>query len=168
MAYNTMAHPDFLYQRSGGEDIDLGLSLCPSLQQESFHQPSERFLSPNEYGELMGWPQLQPFLKHSNISRCTASEEDDDVTQGVQSKERWSYVKVNMEGVVIGRKICIVDHTNYSSLAVELEEMAILWIWVKVVGSRITLFSLVQGQERELEDCRRCPMEVLAFSIRKG
>ncbi|XP_058087119.1 auxin-responsive protein IAA32-like [Magnolia sinica] len=122
MDYNTMAQ-DFIYQRSEAEDIDLGLSLSTSLQQESFHHPSGRLLNPSEYGELMAWPQLHPFLKSSDIGPPAIPEDDDDETQGVQSKERWSYVKVNMEGVVIGRKVCIFDHANYSSLALELEEM---------------------------------------------
>lgn len=79
--------------------------------------------SPSEYGEMMGWPQVTPYHKSSNMGCPAISEEDDDETQGVQSKERWSYVKVNMDGVIIGRKVCIFDHTDYSSLALELEHM---------------------------------------------
>lgn len=80
-------------------------------------------ISPGEYGELMGWTQVNPHQKNSNIGRPATSSEDDDEVQGVQSKERWSYVKVNMDGVVIGRKVCIFDHADYSSLALELEHM---------------------------------------------
>ena len=47
----------------------------------------------------------------------------DEEIEGVQSNERWAYVKVNMDGVTIGRKICVLDHGGYSSLALQLEDM---------------------------------------------
>lgn len=48
---------------------------------------------------------------------------DDEEAEGVQSKETWAYVKVNMDGVLVGRKICILDHCGYPSLACQLEDM---------------------------------------------
>ncbi|EYU30011.1 hypothetical protein MIMGU_mgv1a019897mg, partial [Erythranthe guttata] len=44
-------------------------------------------------------------------------------SEGVQSKQKWSYVKVNMDGVIVGRKICILDDMDYFSLALQLEDM---------------------------------------------
>ena len=55
--------------------------------------------------------------------RKAIPEDCEEETEGVQSKERWAYVKVNMDGVVIGRKICVLDLAGYSSLALQLEEM---------------------------------------------
>lgn len=40
-----------------------------------------------------------------------------------QNKKTWTYVKVNMDGVIVGRKICILYHDGYSSLALQLEDM---------------------------------------------
>ena len=51
------------------------------------------------------------------------SEDCDDERERVGSKERWAYVKVNMEGVIVGRKICIIEDMDYSSLALQLEDM---------------------------------------------
>ncbi|XP_077221420.1 auxin-responsive protein IAA32-like [Tasmannia lanceolata] len=121
MDYNSVAS-DLIYQHMKEEDIDLGLSLSTSLQQETCLHPSGHFLNSTEYGE-MGWPLLNPYLKRSRISCPMIQDDDDNETQGAQSKERWSYVKANMEGAVIGRKVCIFDHSNYSSLALELEDM---------------------------------------------
>lgn len=78
------------------------------------------------YDYLIDWPQAQanPSLKTSNSLNSRGILEDcDEESEGVQSKERWAYVKVNMDGVVVGRKVCILDHGGYSSLARQLEDM---------------------------------------------
>lgn len=76
------------------------------------------------YGDLIEWPRNNLQLKDSNSGyRGLIAEEGDEEAEGIQSKERWAYVKVNMDGVVVGRKICILDHCGYSSLACQLEDM---------------------------------------------
>jgi auxin-responsive protein IAA len=76
------------------------------------------------YDDLIDWPPANLNLKSSNISHTRSiTEECDEETDVVQSKERWAFVKVNMDGVVVGRKICILDHGSFSSLALQLEEM---------------------------------------------
>lgn len=82
-------------------------------------------MSQEGYGELMAWPpQANRSAKHSNSGyQGITQEECDEDSEGVQSKENWAYVKVNMDGVVVGRKICILDHGGYSSLAIQLEDM---------------------------------------------
>ena len=76
------------------------------------------------YGDLMDWPRENSPLKHwtSSYHRFTPQDCDEEA-EGVQSKERWAYVKVNMDEVIVGRKICILDHGGYSSLALQLEDM---------------------------------------------
>ncbi|KAF5185932.1 Auxin-responsive protein, partial [Thalictrum thalictroides] len=112
--------------------IDLGLSLGNSLQSEPedpYHSSRNSFVhesvvSQGEYGEYMGWPQLKSYMKNSDmVNPLMIPQSCDDETEGVQSSERWVYVKVNMDGVVVGRKVCILDHAGYSSLAHQLEEM---------------------------------------------
>lgn len=77
------------------------------------------------YGDdLIEWPETNLQLKNSNRRFQGLVEEDvDEEAEGIQSKERWAYVKVNMDGVMVGRKICILDHCDYSSLACQLEDM---------------------------------------------
>lgn len=72
-------------------------------------------LSLEGYDGLIDWPHANLNLKNS--------EDCDEETEGVQSKEKWAYVKVNMDGVIVGRKICMLDHVGYSSLALKLEAM---------------------------------------------
>lgn len=79
------------------------------------------------YDDLMDWPQSNLNLKNSNTNniqpRNNFQEECEEDGEGIQSKERWAYVKVNMDGVIVGRKVCILDHGSYSSLALQLEDM---------------------------------------------
>ncbi|XP_057481540.1 auxin-responsive protein IAA32-like [Actinidia eriantha] len=98
--------------------MDLGLSLR-ALQPEAYH-PSGH----DDYGDLIDWHELNPELKSSKMGYPTKnSEYCDDERGGARSKERWAYVKVNMEGVIVGRKICIIEDMDYSSLAFQLEDM---------------------------------------------
>ncbi|XP_057987615.1 auxin-responsive protein IAA32 [Hevea brasiliensis] len=116
--------PHSVYYQAKEDDgiIDLGLSLR-TLQLEAYH-PSAHFMSQEGYGELMAWPQANPSMKHSNSGyEGTTRQECDEEAEGLQSKESWAYVNVNMDGVVVGRKICMLDHGGYSCLAVQLEDM---------------------------------------------
>ncbi|KAM1402211.1 hypothetical protein ACFX2I_010986 [Malus domestica] len=102
--------------------IDLGLSLR-ALQPETYH-PSAHLVSLEGYDDLIDWPQANLNLKNTSILNVRNVAEDcDEEAEGVQSKERRAYVKVNMDGLVIGRKVCIPDHSGYSSLAFQLEDM---------------------------------------------
>jgi len=38
-------------------------------------------------------------------------------------RRKWGYVKVTMDGFVVGRKVCVLDHGSYSTLAHQLEDM---------------------------------------------
>lgn len=72
----------------------------------------------------MDWPHSNLNLKNSSAMHSRSVQENfDEEIEGVQSNEGWAYVKVNMDGVTIGRKICVLDQGGYSSLAVQLEDM---------------------------------------------
>lgn len=107
--------------KEGSNIIDLGLSLR-TLQPEAYRQTGH---DNDDYDLLMDWHQLHPQLKSSKIEykENIGGSYEDEAREGIQSKERWTYVKVNMDGVIVGRKICILDHMGYSSLALQLEEM---------------------------------------------
>ncbi|PSR91131.1 Auxin-responsive protein [Actinidia chinensis var. chinensis] len=124
--------------------MDLGLSLR-ALQSEAYH-PSGH----DDYSDLIDWHELNPELKSSKMGYPTKNSEDcDDERVGVGSKERWDYVKVNMEGVIVGRKICIIEDMDYSSLAVQLEDMfgrQTVPIWVTVIPGGDRVFPVLQGQ----------------------
>ncbi|KAJ6431800.1 hypothetical protein OIU84_019137 [Salix udensis] len=127
-------HSAYYQPREDGGIIDLGLSLR-TLQPEAYH-PSGHLLSVEGYGDLMHWPRANSPLKHSSSSYHRFTPQDcDEEAEGVHSKERWAYVKVNMDEVIVGRKICILDHGGYSSLALQLEDM-----FGRQSASRLRLF----------------------------
>ncbi|KAI8024422.1 Auxin-responsive protein IAA32 [Camellia lanceoleosa] len=106
--------------KEGDGIIDLGLSLR-TLQPQAYHASAH---GTDDYGDLIDWHELNPELKSSKMGHKRKTRESyDSETEGVQSKERGTYVKVNMDGVIVGRKICIHDHPGYSSLALQLEDM---------------------------------------------
>ncbi|KAL7001099.1 Iaa32p [Sarracenia purpurea var. burkii] len=95
------------YQTEEEDDslIDLGLSL-KALQQPEVYHPSGQ----EDYGDLIIWPEFNPpALKSSKMGNVTRDE--------------GAYVKVNMDGEIVGRKICILHHDGYSTLALQLEDM---------------------------------------------
>ncbi|XP_060969114.1 auxin-responsive protein IAA32-like isoform X1 [Cannabis sativa] len=129
---STLQSVYYHHQAKEGHDgvIDLGLSLR-TLQPEAYnHHPSAAHLVSLEgYDDLLEWPQSNLNLKCSNINNTQQpnknnfQEDCEEEGEGIQSKERWVYVKVNMDGVIVGRKVCILDHGSYSSLALQLEDM---------------------------------------------
>ncbi|KAJ4830432.1 hypothetical protein Tsubulata_029837 [Turnera subulata] len=116
-------HSAYYQTREDDGIIDLGLSLR-TLQPQAYH-PSGHLGNMEGYGDPMDWPRASPPLKRANAGgyRRTMPQDFDEEAEGIQSKERWAYVKVNMDGVVVGRKICILELGGYSSLAIQLEDM---------------------------------------------
>ncbi|XP_038680537.1 auxin-responsive protein IAA32 [Tripterygium wilfordii] len=115
-------HPYHFQTKNEDGFIDLGLSL--RTLQPQVYRSSGQLLSLEGYGGVVDWPQDDSQQKEFNNGYPRSIADDcNDETEGVQSKERWAYVKVNMDGVVVGRKVCMVDHGSYSSLVHQLEEM---------------------------------------------
>ncbi|KAG8366659.1 hypothetical protein BUALT_Bualt17G0102600 [Buddleja alternifolia] len=106
----------------GKEDsniIDLGLSLR-TLQPEAYYPSTNG----ENYEVLVDWQHLHPQLKRANtLNPRNVKANFDKELEGIQSKKRWTYVKVNMDGVIVGRKICILENMDYLSLALQLEDM---------------------------------------------
>ncbi|KAF7808840.1 Auxin-responsive protein IAA32 [Senna tora] len=135
-------HSAFYQDKQHHDDgmIDLGLSLR-TVQPEAYHSSNNcmshsqsliyffaklsALVSLGGYDDLMEWPQSNNLnLKSSSTMHSRSIPENfDEEIEGVQSNERWAYVKVNMDGVTVGRKICVLDHEGYQSLANQLENM---------------------------------------------
>ncbi|KAK4260780.1 hypothetical protein QN277_003853 [Acacia crassicarpa] len=128
---STTFHSDFYHGKEDEVDdhgmIDLGLSLR-TVQPETYHA-SSNFLSLWRYDDdLLDWPAQSNNLNNLKSSSTTihsksVAENFDEEIEGVQSNDRWAYVKVNMDGVTVGRKICVLDHEGYPSLSNQLENM---------------------------------------------
>lgn len=77
----------------------------------------------DDYRDLVEWNQFES----PNVGVVYHRKINDDVGNErniFQRREQKSdFVKVNMDGVPIGRKICVLDHLSYLSLATQLEDM---------------------------------------------
>ncbi|XP_071695438.1 auxin-responsive protein IAA32-like [Rutidosis leptorrhynchoides] len=115
-----------LYYHTNNENVgilDLGLSLKVLQPQTYNHSPNLQ----DDYRDLVGWNQLHPF-GNQDIGVIYPRKIDNNVVNEksniFQGREQQSdFVKVNMDGVLIGRKICVLDHSSYLSLASQLEDM---------------------------------------------
>ncbi|KQJ94809.1 auxin-responsive protein IAA25 isoform X2 [Brachypodium distachyon] len=96
---------------------------CPPAQREDRPQ-------------LVGWPPVRTFRKNlctprsassddlSKVEPCSEQEEDHGNTGVSGGHERPAmFVKVNLEGYAVGRKINLAAHSGYASLSAALQSM---------------------------------------------
>ncbi|CAK9329232.1 unnamed protein product [Citrullus colocynthis] len=102
--------------------------------------PNEGGSSPTALNQVVGWPPIRTYRMNSLVNQAkTARAEEDDVvceekkdqskdtlknkTCDVDGKGHLGFVKVNVDGVVIGRKVDLNAHSCYETLALMLEDM---------------------------------------------
>ncbi|XP_051200629.1 auxin-responsive protein IAA25 [Lolium perenne] len=100
-------------------------------------RPNESHMQREDRPQVVGWPPLCTFRKNlsttstrsaysqdlSKVEPCSEEEEDHGNT-GVSGQERPAmFVKVNLEGYAVGRKIDINAHHSYTSLSGALQSM---------------------------------------------
>lgn len=89
----------------------------------------------------MGWPPISAARMNSLVNQAKTSRAEDDKADGDKSKDTFKkkintgnkstvkekghlgFVKVNMDGIPIGRKVDLNSHTCYETLAQTLEDM---------------------------------------------
>ncbi|CAF1925785.1 unnamed protein product, partial [Brassica oleracea var. botrytis] len=133
--------------------IDLGLSLR-TIQHEPYHTSGQ---SVGEYREVTDELKSNrgEFLQKKHEARNGRCGKECWSNEG--GRKKWGYVKVTMDGFVVGRKVCVLDHGGHSTLAHQLEDM---FGMQSVTGLRLfereSEFSLVykdkEGTWRNAED----------------
>ncbi|KAL6191985.1 hypothetical protein ACLB2K_038373 [Fragaria x ananassa] len=97
---------------------------------------------PTAVSQVVGWPPISASRMNSLVNQAKAARSEDDKTDGDKSKDTFKkkintgnnkstvkekghlgFVKVNMDGIPIGRKVDLNAHTCYETLAQTLEEM---------------------------------------------
>ncbi|PWA83524.1 PB1 domain, AUX/IAA protein [Artemisia annua] len=111
------------------EETRLELRLCP---------PGDDFYSngsPKRAAQLhsvVGWPPVRTSRKNiktsSNSTKVSSSEKvlvdgSDCKNTSSSNDENSLYVKINMDGVAIGRKVDLKAYDNYHSLSSAVEEL---------------------------------------------
>ncbi|CAF1699849.1 hypothetical protein HID58_051855 [Brassica napus] len=94
--------------------------------------------SPPRSSQVVGWPPIGSHrmnsLVNNQATKSPKEEEEDgkkkakddetkDVTKKVNGKVQVGFIKVNMDGVAIGRKVDLNAHSSYENLAHTLEDM---------------------------------------------
>ncbi|OAP10041.1 MEE10 [Arabidopsis thaliana] len=114
-------HTYYSQTKKGGGVIDLGLSLR-TIQHETYLPPAR---SLDGYGELIDWSQPS----YNSITQLKSEDTGHQrLAQGYynnegESRGKYAYVKVNLDGLVVGRKVCLVDQGAYATLALQLNDM---------------------------------------------
>ncbi|KAK4758024.1 hypothetical protein SAY87_019325 [Trapa incisa] len=127
-------------------------------------------VTPNASSQVVGWPPVRAYRMNSlsNLVKSTANKEvtsksmqnnatnsarkmDSDCYKGFNHKQglllKSSYVKVNMDGVAIGRKVNLTSHDCYQKLACTLEKMFNVPIGSSVItGSSIVEYASLSGE----------------------
>jgi auxin-responsive protein IAA len=74
----------------------------------------------NASTKVVGWPPIRSFRKNLAGSLSNKRQSNDDESTG---KKKDLFVKVNMEGIPIGRKININAYDSYSKLSYAIDEL---------------------------------------------
>lgn len=124
----------------------LGLRTPNNAANHTLSAGTKRAASPTAVSQVVGWPPIRAYRMNSmaNQTKSVPSGEENnsefdgikgkdmiyggDETGKANCKERVApksclFVKVNMDGVAIGRKVDLNAHPSYESLARMLEEM---------------------------------------------
>ncbi|RID60335.1 hypothetical protein BRARA_F03499 [Brassica rapa] len=108
-------------KKGGGGVIDLGLSLR-TIQHETY-LPSTPMIGLDGYGELIDWSQ-RPYTQLKSEEPVDQRLAQRYYNDGEEGRGKLAYyVKVNMDGSVVGRKVCILNQGTYSTLALQLDNM---------------------------------------------
>ncbi|XP_010556932.1 PREDICTED: auxin-responsive protein IAA13-like [Tarenaya hassleriana] len=122
--------------------------------------------SPPRSSQVVGWPPIGSHRMNSLVKdqstkppkaeedgKTLASGENDEskyLTKKVNGKTRVGFVKVNMDGVAIGRKVDMNAHSSYENLAKTLEDM--FFCQCRAIGSTGSCQEKDKGKALKLLD----------------
>ncbi|CAN6486034.1 unnamed protein product [Victoria cruziana] len=110
------------------------------VHNESADADSVQEVTSHPSNQVVGWPPIRAYRMNSLVNQCRVPAEEDagnincdsygEMTKNKSRQEKAGqrqnkslFVKVNMDGVPIGRKVDLKNHASYESLAHALEEM---------------------------------------------
>ncbi|KAL5230955.1 hypothetical protein ABZP36_029731 [Zizania latifolia] len=129
-------------QRGGAASPWLGVGVHPwslaARQEKAHHRPNEcaveRENRPAAAAQLVGWPPVRAFRKNLSTSKPADAEDLSKVKSSSdeghgsgdaadETSQSTKFVKVNLEGYAVGRKIDLKAHRSYDSLSRALQSM---------------------------------------------
>ncbi|XP_010519879.1 PREDICTED: auxin-responsive protein IAA28 [Tarenaya hassleriana] len=88
-----------------------------SANKEAYPVPNKRV----EVAPVVGWPPVRTFRR--NLAGIGASQRAKEKDHSERKEEREMYVKINMEGVPIGRKVNLSTLTDYQQLSTTVDRL---------------------------------------------
>lgn len=105
-------------------------SVLPCQPSSIENRQSASRDAPSQKGPVVGWPPIRSFRKNTLAAHSKTAEDGegpneapDGIPGTVKPSPAALYVKVNMDGVPIGRKVDLNAHQSYEALTLALEEM---------------------------------------------
>ncbi|XP_022749011.1 auxin-responsive protein IAA13-like [Durio zibethinus] len=120
-------------------------SIAVSGTKRAAESVSHEGGSPTGVGHVVGWPPIRAYRMNSLVNQAKAPRAEEDkeicekdklkdaskkklyngnkISSAVNEKGHLGFVKVNMDGIPIGRKVDLNAHSCYESLAQALEDM---------------------------------------------
>ncbi|CAA7397335.1 unnamed protein product [Spirodela intermedia] len=110
-----------------GEDLlslHLCLSLPPPCAPPSASSPSSSghgIPPPPAAAPFVGWPPVRSFRR--NLAPCSSTAGPPPQNQKQETRSKGMFVKINMDGIPIGRKIDLSTHDSYQKLSSAVDEL---------------------------------------------
>ncbi|KAL1544922.1 Iaa13p [Salvia divinorum] len=111
------------------KDFPNGFACGTKRERAAAHQISAASSSPSHSAavrQVVGWPPVRSYRMTSLLNQAKASNavgEDESSKKKMNHGGHLGFVKVNMDGLPIGRKLDLNAHKTYQTLAKALEEM---------------------------------------------
>ncbi|XP_038995642.1 auxin-responsive protein IAA12-like isoform X2 [Hibiscus syriacus] len=108
-------------------------SVAVSGTKRSAESISHDSGSPTAVSQVVGWPPIRAYRVNSFVNQAKTQRGDEEVKPKYDLKKKHNFngnekghlgfVKVNMDGIPIGRKVDLNSHSSYETLAQALEDM---------------------------------------------
>lgn len=111
---------------NGGDDPWLGVGAHPwslASRQEKATLEQAAHQRPPPPPQPVGWPPVGAFRKSLHLAGAKAAEEPSKAKPAVSGETASMFVKVNLEGCAVGRKVDLRAHRGYASLSRALQGM---------------------------------------------
>ncbi|XP_051148110.1 auxin-responsive protein IAA26-like [Andrographis paniculata] len=100
--------------------------LSPPFLQHLHPKPSENTTAQKRTAPapVVGWPPVRSFRKNISSSKLTSeSPTKDPSPKPVENSTRTPFVKINMDGIPIGRKVDLKAYDSYEKLSYAVDEL---------------------------------------------
>ncbi|CAA6660976.1 unnamed protein product [Spirodela intermedia] len=111
----------------GSSELSLGLPHRAASAKRGFSQTlgiepvGDGIAPPPAAAPFVGWPPVRSFRR--NLAPCSSTAGPPPQNQKQETRSKGMFVKINMDGIPIGRKIDLSTHDSYQKLSSAVDEL---------------------------------------------